>query len=168
MNSGKDFSKETDANDVRKRHWNQSRKQRVWEEDRFAALAATHTTVLNGIFLDTSVSCLQRIAENSSVPARMLEQLATHPDPAIREAVADNVNTPVDTVLLLASDESCDVRYAMAENHNLPISVLSVLIEDENPYVACRARTTLDRIIGGTVCEPNFWVRRKNRGRVAG
>lgn len=98
------------------------------------------------IFSQTTVSCLMRIAENSSMPAAMLDQLASHPDPSVREAVADNINTPVDTLWILAADESPDVRYALAENHNIPWAILSSLSEDQNPYVACRARATLERL----------------------
>jgi hypothetical protein len=108
-------------------------------------------------FSETNIPCLTRIAENTSMPASMLEQLAQHYDPAVREAVADNLNTPIDTLWLLAADDSPDVRYAMAENHNVPLAILSFLTEDENPYVACRARNTLERLLGGALVTNKYW-----------
>jgi hypothetical protein len=91
------------------------------------------------------------------MPASMLEQLAQHHDPSVREAVADNINTPIDTLWMLAADESADVRYAMAENHNVPIAILSYLTDDANPYVACRARRTLERLLGGALVSNRYW-----------
>ncbi len=38
-----------------------------------------------------------------------------------------------------------DVRYSIAENHNAPPAVLQLLTQDENPYVGCRAASTLKR-----------------------
>ena len=94
----------------------------------------------------TSLACLRRIAENSSIPSTFLEQLSMHEDALIREAVADNRGTPIDTLWVLAGDVCADVRYAMAENHNLPEEILQALTEDENPYVASRAQYTLIRV----------------------
>jgi hypothetical protein len=108
-------------------------------------------------FLDTSIHCLTRIAENSSMPASMLDELARHNDPAVREAVADNINTPIDTLWMLAADPSVDVRYAIAENHNVPLAILSYLTDDDNPYVSCRARATLDRLLGGAILSNKYW-----------
>lgn len=91
------------------------------------------------------------------MPPSMLEQLALHSNPAVREAVADNINTPIDTLWLLAKDECVDVRYAIAENHNVPLAILSALMTDENPYVAHRAQMTFDRLTGGLVVQPGRW-----------
>jgi hypothetical protein len=103
------------------------------------------------------------------MPATMLEQLASHHDPSVREAVADNMNTPIDTLWVLAADECVDVRYAIAENHNIPIAVLSFLTEDENPYVACRARATLERLLGGALVQNRYWyVDRREEERATG
>ena len=60
---------------------------------------------LDTLFLLTSIRCLTRIAENSSMPPGMLEQLSYHSDPTVREAVADNPNTPLDTLWVLVKDE---------------------------------------------------------------
>lgn len=161
MKSGKDVSDDNRAMLMAGRQlWSQTRK-RTWEQDSFNALAARHASLLGGLFSETSVNCLRRIAENSSVPARMLEQLAVHPEASVREAVSDNPNTPLDTLWVLSTDECVDVRFAMAENHNLPLAVLSVLVEDENPYVACRASSTIERLIGGTLFEPAVWNKKK-------
>jgi hypothetical protein len=108
------------------------------------------------LLTNTSVPYLTRIAENSSVPANMLETLATHPHAGVREAVADNINTPIDTLWILSLDECADIRYAMAENHNLPLAILDSLSQDLNPYVASRAQRTLDRLLGGLLVLGNF------------
>lgn len=118
----------------------------------FSIHSPKRANCLDEIFSDTSISYLTRIAENSSMPASMLEQLAFHSNASVREAVADNSNTPMDALLTLVCDESSDVRYAMAENHNLPISLLTQLAEDENPYVSSRAKVTIERVYScGTV-----------------
>lgn len=87
----------------------------------------------------------------------MLEQLAFHANPLVREAVADNTNTPLDTLWMLAEDESVEVRYAMAENHNMAFPILAALQEDENPYVSCRAGLTIERLADSKVIAPNYW-----------
>ena len=129
------------------------------EERSYSVDAAKRQDYLGAIFSDTSISCLTRIAENISMPASMLEQLALHNDASVREAVADNPNTPLDTMWLLARDESVDVRYAIAENHNVALAILTFLSEDENPYVACRARATMDRLWGCSVLDRGYWRR---------
>lgn len=91
------------------------------------------------------------------MPASMLDELARHNDPAVREAVADNINTPIDTLWMLAVDPCVDVRYAIAENHNVPLAILSYLTDDDNPYVSCRARGTLDRLLGGAILSNKYW-----------
>jgi hypothetical protein len=109
------------------------------------------------LLAETSIPCLTRIAENTSVPSSLLEQLAFHPDPSVREAVADNSNTPIDTLWVLAGDENADVRYAMAENYHLPTDILSALSLDDNPYVSSRAQATLSRLgFTGEIIEADF------------
>jgi len=46
----------------------------------------------------------------------------------------------------LACDSSPDLRYAMSENHNIHKDVLNLLADDDNPFVAHRARKTLERL----------------------
>lgn len=108
------------------------------------------------LLANTSVPYLTRIAENGSVPSSMLEQLASHTHPSVREAVADNINTPIDTLWVLSRDQCEDIRYAMAENHNLPLAILDNLSQDQNPYIAHRAERTLSRLLGGIVLPGDF------------
>jgi hypothetical protein len=116
------------------------------------------TTFIGEIFTGASgKDPLVRIAENPSMPPAILEQLAYHPDSAVREAVADNVNTPLDTLFILVDDDNADVRYAMAENHNLPLEILSMLGKDGNPYVAERAHATMRRLLP-SIIEGSYWA----------
>jgi len=87
---------------------------------------------------------LVSIVDNISDAPETLESMAGDKHADVRTAVADNANTPVETLMILAQDENADVRYSLAENNNLPAGVLEVLSEDENPYVAVRAKNTLD------------------------
>jgi len=74
----------------------------------------------------------------------------------VRIAVADHPDTSQDVLRTLAHDVNADVRFAIAENHNLDIKMLETLAEDENPYVAHRARRTIQRIEGGQLKQGNF------------
>lgn len=88
---------------------------------------------------------LVRVAENSNTPEDVLCELALSEFSDVRAAVADNMNAPARALFLLAMDKSIDVRYSIAENHNAPPAVLQLLAQDENPYVSCRAVSTLNR-----------------------
>ena len=90
-------------------------------------------------------------AENSSTPADILALLAESCDVKVRMAIADNRNAALETTMLLAQDEDADLRYQLAENHNIDESVLVFLADDSNPFVAHRARKTLNRLKGGTI-----------------
>jgi hypothetical protein len=92
------------------------------------------------------IRSLVNMAEDPSLPQEILEKLASHPSPEVREAVTENPNLSVESLNLLAKDECVDVRYALAENHNMPSNILYLLIEDENPYVSQRAEQTLERL----------------------
>jgi hypothetical protein len=76
-------------------------------------------------------SVLEQLAVHPGTPATVLEQLAWHPVADVRASVAENAP---------------HVRYQLAENHKLNVAVLNLLSNDEHPYVACRARRTLDRL----------------------
>jgi hypothetical protein len=89
---------------------------------------------------------LERMATNPSTPVVVLERLALHPMADVRAAVSDNENTPLYTIWALSKDADADVRYQLAENHNLPLTLIRSMIKDENPYVACRAQQTYDRL----------------------
>jgi hypothetical protein len=91
---------------------------------------------------------LDHVAANPKTPVDVLERLTYHPEPEVRVALAENKNVPLRCIWTLAHDRDPDVRYQLAENHKLPMRVLMVLAEDDNPYVACRARTTLGRLLG--------------------
>jgi hypothetical protein len=92
---------------------------------------------------------LERMATDINTPVVVLERLAKHPNADVRAAVSENENTPLYTVWALSKDADADVRYQLAENHNLPMSLIRSLTSDENPYVACRAQQTYDRLQAG-------------------
>lgn len=87
-----------------------------------------------------------KLAENQTLAATYLADLANDVSPEVRIAVTDHPNTPLPILELLASDDHPDVRYALAENANVPKHILKMLSRDENPYVSFRANTTLSRI----------------------
>jgi hypothetical protein len=89
---------------------------------------------------------LERMATDRSTPVVVLERLAAHPLSDVRAAVSENENTPLYTIWALSKDVDADVRYQLAENHCLPLALIRSLTNDENPYVACRAQQTYDRL----------------------
>jgi hypothetical protein len=99
---------------------------------------------------------LQHVAEDANTPRHLLDDLALSEDYNVRMAVADNPNTPVDLLMVLVRDEHLDVRYALAENHNIDTAVHKLLMEDDNPYVADRARRTLNRLSCAPVINCQF------------
>ena len=102
-------------------------------------------------WLNSTSSWGKEVAEHPDTSVDALRELAAHADAEFRTAVAEHRNTLFETVMLLAQDESADVRYAIAENHNIHAAVLTLLIEDENPFVAHRARKTLERVRGASI-----------------
>lgn len=110
---------------------------------------ATSQETLHYLAQIAPTQLLERIAENPSTAANTLELLAYHPDPQVRMAVSENLHTPSECLRHLAYDTAVDVRYRIAENACTPIEILHILLEDENPYVTCRANTTLIRLTGG-------------------
>jgi hypothetical protein len=95
----------------------------------------------------------KEVAEHASTSIDALIELAQHADVEVRTAVADHGSTPLETLMTLAQDESADLRYAIAENHNVHTDVLIILADDDNPFVAHRARKTLNRIRSASVLE---------------
>ena len=89
---------------------------------------------------------LEHLATNLCTSPAVLERLADHPMPDVRAAVCENKNTPLPTIWALAKDDDADVRYQIAENYSLPIALICSLTDDENPYVACRAQQTYQRL----------------------
>lgn len=96
-------------------------------------------------WLNCSSSWGVQVAEHPDTTTDALRSLAVHVDAEVRIAVAEHRNAHLETVMLLAQDQSADVRYAIAENHNAHSDVLTLLIEDQNPFVAHRAKKTLER-----------------------
>jgi hypothetical protein len=96
--------------------------------------------------ISLSARLVRQEAESTRTPAEILRCLVFHEDPDVRVAVAENPNTPLEALLVLLKDDHVDVRYMLAENHNLESELLEKLVDDENPYVACRARKTLERL----------------------
>jgi hypothetical protein len=88
------------------------------------------------------------LAEHQDTHAVTLRILAEDENDDVRISVAENPNVPSAAMLKLAFDPSADVRYALAENARMPAWVLGTLCKDENPYVACRAQSTIDRCTG--------------------
>jgi hypothetical protein len=89
---------------------------------------------------------LERMATDSTTPIAVLQRLALHPNSDVRAAVAENESTPMYTIWSLSKDTDANVRLQLAENHNLPTALIRSLTGDENPYVACRAQQTYDRL----------------------
>lgn len=113
---------------------------------RLASKPDTEPGVLDKLSTRGTPDVLERVAENESTKSPTLARLAIHEAPEVRSAVADNTNTPVEIIDTLASDESVEVRFAVAENPRVPRRILEHLVEDDNPYVAARARQTLNNI----------------------
>lgn len=90
-------------------------------------------------------NALVKVAETADAPS-ILADLANESRSEIRMAVADNVHTPCDVKAALAADKDADIRFALAENHATPMDVLQSLQDDPNPYVAGRAKMTLERL----------------------
>jgi len=95
---------------------------------------------------DNTLTWVREISRNFATPVYVLRRLAASSDAELRMAVADHLNTPEELLMLLAEDDNADVRYAIAENHNISRKVLRKLLDDLNPYVAHRARKTLERL----------------------
>ncbi len=119
------------------------------EFDKIKGLIARHpetpSIVLEAILPGATDPVLARIAEHPNCSRRVLEKLAEHRCSDVRMAVCDNANAPLSAHWSLARDSASDVRYRLAEAFHVVDAVLEQLIEDENPYVSCRAQTTLSR-----------------------
>lgn len=115
--------------------------------DRIIATSAKTTPdVLEALSRTACPMILELIAGNGNCPPSLLRKLAKHQSAQVRLAAAENSNTNLETLWQLVNDEDADVRFGLAENHRLPEPILRALSEDDNPYVACRAEKTLERI----------------------
>jgi hypothetical protein len=83
-----------------------------------------------------------RVAENPSTSLAVLLYLTHDPSEEVRISLTYNAHEL--PLSVLANDKSVDVRYALAENLHAPQAVLKTLSHDDNPYVATRARRTLE------------------------
>jgi hypothetical protein len=90
----------------------------------------------------------RRVAENARIPAALQFCLLQDRHVDVRLALAENPSIPFDLLQILAGDESAIVRYDIADNPHLPILILMLLVNDDNAYVACRARSTVEKILG--------------------
>jgi hypothetical protein len=118
--------------------------------------ASTHPGILEHIAFQGPVFLVKRVAEHPAAPAHVMAKLADHTHYEVRAALACNHALTIDLQWQLAQDEHPDVRFALAEAYDADPIVLAVLSEDENPYVADRARTTLQRMQSGAAyaCMP--------------
>lgn len=89
----------------------------------------------------------RRVAENYNTPFEILVILVNDEHPEVRLGIANNPRATLSMLEVLIEDKSVDVRFGLAENPLLPVHLLKKLSKDENPYVASRARTTLNRIL---------------------
>ena len=83
-------------------------------------------------WVKTSPEVRPWIAQNTSTPEHILEQLALNPLKEVRCNVAQNPNTPVSTLEKLARDYCLEVLKAVARNPNTPGHILTTLVKDWN------------------------------------
>ncbi len=123
-----------------------SAKDEIVSDRIIATSSKTAPDVLEALSRTASPVILELIAGNNNCPASLLKRLTKHSSAQVRLAAAENSNINMESLLQLITDEDADVRYGLAENHRLPEVVLKALSEDGNPYVACRAAKTLERV----------------------
>jgi hypothetical protein len=87
-----------------------------------------------------------RVAENPNCPVALLSWLAQDSNPEVRLSVAYNPKAPAILLDWLVNDECPDVLFALAEDHNLAAPLLAKLSHNDNPYIAERAKQTLERL----------------------
>jgi hypothetical protein len=115
--------------------------------DRIIATSSKTTPdVLEALSRTASPLILELIAGNANCAPSLLKKLAKHPSAQVRLAASENSYTSLETLWQLVNDEDADVRFGMAENHRMPELILKALCEDGNPYVACRASKTIERV----------------------
>lgn len=92
------------------------------------------------------VAVRRRVGENERTPSDVLRSLSWDPKEEVRIAVGLSRFASDAIVTRLANDEHDDVRYWLASTSYLPKNLLQRLVADSNPYVAARAKRTLDRL----------------------
>lgn len=93
--------------------------------------------------IDTRPDLRLWVVLNKTVPAHLLDELASDEDAAVRAAVARTRRTPADTLRRLALDPDDAVRLAVARNGRAPAAVLRLLLGDSWSEVAAVARGRL-------------------------
>ena len=88
----------------------------------------------------------RRVAENPNCPTGALQILANDEHPEVRSNVARNPKATFEMLRMLAKDFSLNVRFALAEEQNLPRPILRMLSRDDNPYIADRAKVSLNNV----------------------
>lgn len=127
-------------------HQMASGKDEIVSDRIIATSAKTAPDVLEALSRTANPMILELIAGNSNCPASLLKRLTKHSSAQVRLAAAENSNSNLETLWQLVNDEDADVRFGLAENHRMPELILKALSEDDNPYVACRAAKTLERV----------------------
>lgn len=85
----------------------------------------------------------QWVAHNKTVPAAVLQTLASDPDPAVRWEVAGKRKLDPAVLRMLADDEDDSVRVRVARHHRTETEVLSALAHDESWVVREAAQGVL-------------------------
>ncbi len=100
--------------------------------DRKGVVVERYGSLLPGVWWEEHFDFIQNISpEILLVPARdpqsppsLLERLASHPEPRVRNAVATNRAIPPSVAHQLTKDPFIDVRYALARNPSTPPDIL--------------------------------------------
>lgn len=103
-----------------------------------------------GTVRESRASLMPRIskAEDPNTPVDVLRELASDPNPAVRQCVAENESAPEDVLRALSFDEP-DIRFGVAGNDSVPEDVLAMLSVDEDEEVRQCAQATARRLSGG-------------------
>jgi hypothetical protein len=83
------------------------------------------------------------VAQNKSVPVKILEKLTLNEDSKVRDMVARKRKLPENLMLLLAEDNSDTVRLALANNSKITKKVLNILVNDSWQEVRNKAMEKL-------------------------
>ena len=94
-------------------------------------------------FLDKFPDMAFWVAQNKTVPIRILELLTSHPDSRVRDMVATKRKLPEKLMLQLADDVSESVRCSLSWNAKASRTVLEKLSMDTCSAVREQARQRL-------------------------
>jgi hypothetical protein len=90
------------------------------------------------------------VAQNKTVPIEILEKLAKHSDPKVRDMVARKRKIPESLMPALAIDNDASVRNALVNNGKVTESVLKILAKDSWQAVSERAAEKLQALTSQT------------------